>query len=38
MNDLLANCKEQLKRFEELNNLRNSVIEKLEEENNQIKD
>lgn len=33
MRDLLANCKQELKEFEELNLLRNDVIERLENEN-----
>jgi chromosome segregation ATPase len=33
MKDLLGNCTEQLRQFEELNALRNDVIEKLEKEN-----
>jgi hypothetical protein len=33
LKDLLSNCTEQLRQFEELNTLRNDVIEKLEREN-----
>ncbi len=31
--ELLSNCTEQLKQFEELNQMRNDVIERLEREN-----
>lgn len=37
MKELLNNCKEQLKQFEELNEMRNVVIERLENENMQMK-
>ena len=37
MRDLLANCKEQLREFEELNQMRNQVIERLESENTSLK-
>lgn len=37
MKTLLDNCREQLKQFEELNNMRNDVIEKLENENRLLK-
>lgn len=37
MKELLGNCREQLQRFEDLNNLRNSVIERLEQENQELK-
>ena len=37
MKELLAGCKEQLKQFEELNKMRNLVIEKLENENMALK-
>lgn len=37
MKDLLNNCREQLKQFEELNEMRNDVIEKLEAENKYMK-
>jgi hypothetical protein len=37
MKDLLNGCREQLKQFEELNAMRNTVIEKLETDNLQLK-
>lgn len=37
MKDLLTNCREQLKHFEGLNEMRNSVIEKLEKEIKELK-
>ncbi|CDW83375.1 UNKNOWN [Stylonychia lemnae] len=37
MKDLLAKCTEQLREFEELNQMRNDVIEKLERENTNLK-
>ena len=37
MKDLLTNCREQLKHFEGLNEMRNSVIEKLESELKELK-
>ncbi len=37
MKDLLNSCREQLKQFEELNLMRNNVIEKLENENKNLK-
>ena len=37
MKDLLNSCREQLKQFEELNEMRNDVLEKLENENKSLK-
>jgi hypothetical protein len=38
MKELLSNCTDQLKEFEELNQFRNDVIEKLEKENKALKE
>lgn len=37
MKELLGSCTDQLKQFEDLNQLRNDVIEKLEKENAQMR-
>lgn len=37
LKELLAKCTDQLKDFEELNQMRNDVIEKLEKDNAQLK-
>ncbi len=37
MKELLNSCREQLKQFEELNLMRNDVIERLENENKALK-
>ena len=38
MKELLNSCREQLKQFEDLNQMRNDVIEKLENENKSLKE
>jgi len=38
MKDLLDSCREQLKQFEDLNTMRNDVIERLENENRALKE
>ena len=37
MKDLLNSCREQLRQFEELNDMRNEVITRLEKENGEMK-